>query len=113
MLPTIERSELKLKLDRGDQFVLLDVRPESAFRNGHLPRAINIVSDDVRANAPLMLPDKAVEIVVYCGNAACKRSDRATERLLDMGYTNVRDYHEGKEDWVKAGLPLAETTIHP
>lgn len=53
-----------------------------------------------------MLPDKGTEIVVYCGNAPCKRSDRAAERLLDMGYPNVRDYHEGKDDWIEAGLPI-------
>jgi len=25
-----------------------------------------------------------------------------------MGYANVRDYAEGKEDWIRAGLPLTK-----
>ncbi len=35
-----------------------------------------------------------------------KRSRLAAERLAALGYTNVRDYHEGKKDWMGAGLPL-------
>lgn len=106
MLTTITRDELKQKLDRRDKFVLLDARPDSAFRKVHLPGAINIPSEEILGRAPQMLPDRGAEIVVYCGNAPCKRSDLAAERLLDMGYTNVRDYHEGKDDWLEAGLPV-------
>ncbi|MGH9771537.1 MAG: rhodanese-like domain-containing protein [Candidatus Acidiferrales bacterium] len=106
MLATITRDELKQKLDRHDALVLLDAPPESAFRKEHLPNVINLPSEEVRAHAPEILPDLKAEIVVYCGNAPCKRSDLATERLLDMGYSNVRDYHGSKKDWINAGLPI-------
>ncbi len=111
MLATITRDELKEKLDRRDNFVLLDARPEPAFQKERLPGAINIPSDDIRADALRVLPDKNAEIIVYCGNAPCQRSNLAAERLLDMGYTNVRDYHEGKADWIKTGLPIERGEI--
>jgi len=30
-----------------------------------------------------------------------------------MGYTNVRDYAEGKQDWIDAGLPIESEHKHP
>ena len=91
--------------------MLLDARPEPAFRKERLPGAINIPSDDIRADALRGLPDKNAEIVVYCGNAPCQRSNLAAECLLNMGYANVRDYHEGKADWMKAALKIERGEI--
>ena len=102
----ISRGELKAKLDRGDLFVLVDTLPEPAYRKSHLPGAINIPSDDMLAEAPKRIPDRDAEIVVYCGNGPCKRSSLSADRLRELGYRYVRDYHEGKADWVSAGLPV-------
>ena len=106
MADLISREDLKAKLDRGDMFVLVDTLPESAYRKGHLPGAINIPSDDILAEAPKRIPDRDADIVVYCGNGPCKRSSISAHRLGRLGYRNVRDYHEGKADWVAAGLPV-------
>jgi rhodanese-related sulfurtransferase len=38
---------------------------------------------------------------------ACDSSLAVANRLIELGYRNVRHYAEGKRDWVKAGLPLA------
>jgi rhodanese-related sulfurtransferase len=43
---------------------------------------------------------------VYCANLECANSDLAAERLLALGYHDVRVYAGGKADWVAAGLPL-------
>ncbi len=64
-VPTITREELKEKMDRGDDFVLLEVLGEGAYRQGHLPGAIRF--QDPKA-APEVLPDKGKEIVAYCSN---------------------------------------------
>ena len=106
MTERISRAELKKKLDRGDGFVLVDTLPESAYRKHHLPRAINIRSDDIIEMAPRAIPDRDTEIVVYCASGPCKRSGLSAERLMDLGYANVRDYHEGRRDWEAHGLPL-------
>ena len=106
MITQISRAELKAALDRGDALVIVDTLPETAYREGHLPGAINILSDDIVDVAPRRLGNRDARIVVYCANGPCKRSALAAERLQALGYRNVRDYHEGKADWVEAGLPL-------
>ncbi len=106
MVQRISRQALKAKLDGGDTFVLVDTLPATAYRKSHLPGAISIPSDDITEAAPTLLPDRNADIVVYCANGPCKRSRLAAERLEALGYTNVRDYHEGKADWLDAGLPV-------
>lgn len=45
-------------------------------------------------------------MVVYCSNTACQNSAIASRRLTELGYTNVLEYVEGKQDWIEAGLPV-------
>ncbi|PWE32518.1 sulfurtransferase [Maritimibacter sp. 55A14] len=106
MTDRISRDQLKAKLDRADVFVLVDTLPDTHYRKSHLPGAINIRSDDIVSEAPIRIPDRDTEIVVYCGNGPCMRSSLAADRLLQLGYRKVRDYHEGKADWIEARLPV-------
>ena len=105
MVDKITRDELKRLLDAGEDIVLVEALPEKHYRDGHLPGALNLPHDDVDACAPTLLPDKSVPIVVYCASAPCRNSSIAAERLSALGYADVRDYHEGKQDWIEAGLP--------
>ena len=66
MVENITREELKAKIDRGENFVLVDTMPERYYRHSHLPGAINVPADEVRERAPELLPDKNAEIIVYC-----------------------------------------------
>ena len=76
------------------------------YEEAHLPGAINIPYDRVDELAPRLLPDKGAQIVfVYCSNSPCRSSAIASSRLSRLGYEDVRDYHEGKQDWIEAGLP--------
>ena len=62
---TVTREELKERMDRGDEFVLVETLPEQAFRRAHLPGAVNL--DDMD-KIPTLLPDKGAEIITYCTN---------------------------------------------
>ena len=62
----ITRDELKAKIDRGEDFVLVDTMAQMYYRHSHLPGAINLPADEVRERAAEVLPDKDAEIVVYC-----------------------------------------------
>ena len=62
---TISRKELKEKIDRGDEFVLVDTLDEAFYRHSHLPGAINIPLDEIQT-AVEQVPGKDTEIVVYC-----------------------------------------------
>ena len=68
MIKTISRDELKQKIDRKDNFLLVETLPKTAYEHAHLPGAINLPPDQVSVLAPKLLPDKNGDIVVYCGS---------------------------------------------
>ena len=106
MVPKITRDELKAKLDRGEPVTIVEALPEPYYRKAHLPGALNLPHDEVDALAPTLLPDKGAAIVVYCANLPCPNSEIAAQRLIELGYANVREYAEGKQDWIDAGFPV-------
>lgn len=106
MVSTITRQELQALLDSPARPILVEALPEKHYREKHLPGAINIPHDRVDELAPSLLPDRTAPIVVYCANGPCRNSGLAAERLAELGYRSVRDYHEGKQDWIEAGLPV-------
>ncbi len=106
MISTITRDELKAVLEGPAKLVLVEALPAKYYLDKHLPGAINIPHDEVDALAASLLPDKDAPIVVYCANGPCRNSGIAAARLTELGYTSVRDYHEGKADWIEAGLPV-------
>ena len=66
MIATISRDELKLKIDRGESFVLVETLPAASYHHAHLPGAINLPPDQMTQLASTLLPDKTADIVVYC-----------------------------------------------
>lgn len=64
----ISRDELRAKMDRGDEFTLVETLSEEQYRQAHLPGAINLPPDSVTDRAGEVLPDKNADIVVYCGS---------------------------------------------
>jgi rhodanese-related sulfurtransferase len=68
MANTITRDELKSKLDRKDNFLLVETLAENGYHHAHLPGAINLPPDRAKELAPTLLPDKGAEIVVYCAS---------------------------------------------
>jgi rhodanese-related sulfurtransferase len=105
-LARITRASLRQKIESGDEFVLVDAVSPMSYAMSHLPGAINITPDWVDDRAHRRIPDANTEIVVYCADLTCDSSVAVANRLIELGYRNVRHYAEGKRDWVKAGLPL-------
>ena len=101
----ITREELKEKIDRGDEFVLVEALSPAHYRSSHLPGAVNLPYEFVD-EAESVLPDKGAEVVVYCMNPDCEASALEVRELVGMGYQNVRHYRAGKQDWIRAGLPV-------
>lgn len=66
-METITREQLEEKMDRGEDFVLVDTLGEEYYRQSHLPGAINLPLEEID-RAEEVLPDKEAEIVVYCMN---------------------------------------------
>ncbi len=105
-MPTsITRDQLRSVLADASVTVV-DALPPGAYGARHLPDAINLVEEDGDARLGEVLPDRAATIVTYSTDADCTRGQALAERLEALGYTDVRAYGEGIEDWVGAGLPV-------
>jgi rhodanese-related sulfurtransferase len=59
---------LKQKIDRKDDFLLVETLPATVYHHNHLPGAINLPPDSVTKLAPQLLPEEGAEIIVYCAN---------------------------------------------
>ena len=102
----VSREELWQKIEHDDGLVLVDALPPISFAASHLPGAINIPPGTEDERASRRIPDLAAEVVVYCMNPTCYSSVDVANRLVQLGYRNVRHYPGGKEEWIEAGLPL-------
>ena len=98
----IDRDELKEKIDRGDEFKLVMVLGDWAFRAKHIPGSLNISAQEVAAS--VLNPED--EIVVYCSGDPCPASKYAYHALEDRGYKHVRRYPGGVADWEEAGYMI-------
>jgi rhodanese-related sulfurtransferase len=106
-LDDITADELLQKLERGDDFVLVDALAPMVYAHSHLPSAINLPPNAVDGTrCSKRIPQLDTEIVVYCANPECDDSIVTARRLEELGYTNVRHYPGGKEEWRGRGLPL-------
>ncbi len=105
MTALISRDDLVAAIDTGTVTVV-DALPGSYYDQQHLPGAVNLVEDDVADRATNLVPDKATAVVTYCSNESCGNSAAVAHRLEQLGYTNVRKYAGGIQDWVEAGLPV-------
>lgn len=107
MAAVVTAEELLAKLERSDDFVLVDALAPMIYAHSHLPTAINLPPSGVDAiRCTKRIPDLGTEIVVYCANPECDDSVVTARRLQDLGYTNVRHYAGGKDEWRARGFPL-------
>ena len=103
----ITADELLAKIERDDDFVLVDALAPMVYAHSHLPGSINLPPSAVDGLRCLKrIPDLATEIVVYCANPECEDSVVTAQRLTALGYTNVRHYAGGKDEWRARGFPL-------
>ena len=99
---TIDRDELKAKLDRGDDITLIMALNRWAFDAKHIPGSIHF--DTPEALYAAVHPED--EVIVYCSHVDCLSSVAVYRDLVRRGYRNVRRYSGGLLDWEDAGLPL-------
>lgn len=104
MTALITRDELAAAIEAGTVTVL-DTLGGAYYDQQHLPGAVPLVLAEVDTRAAALLPDRDAAIVTYCSNPACPNSGQVADRLTALGWTNVRKYREGIQDWAEAGLP--------
>ena len=94
-------------IERGDRFVLIDVRENDEFRAGHLPGARGIGRGVLEYHIADEVPDTSAPIVLYCRGG--NRSALAAASLQEMGYENVSSMSGGFREWSEdANRPVSD-----
>ena len=92
----ITAEEAKQIMDTEEGYIILDVRTQEEYDQGHIPGAIVISHEEIAEKAEEVLTDKDQLILVYCRSG--RRSKLAAEVLVELGYTNIREFG-GIIDW--------------
>ncbi|MGN1304085.1 MAG: rhodanese-like domain-containing protein [Oscillospiraceae bacterium] len=87
---SITANEAKELMDSRNDYIILDVRTEKEFSEGHIPGAVLIPDYEIAERAANELPDKDQLILVYCRSG--RRSKIASEKLAELGYKNVKEF---------------------
>jgi rhodanese-related sulfurtransferase len=96
--------EVKARLDRGEKFLLIDVREESEYAKDHLPGALHLGKGIIERDIEERVPDPNTEMILYCGGGF--RSALAADNLHKMGYTHVISMDGGIRGWREKKFPL-------
>jgi rhodanese-related sulfurtransferase len=96
--------QVKARLDRGEEFLLVDVREESEYAKDHLPGAIHLGKGIIERDIEERVNQLDAPLVLYCGGGY--RSALAADNLQKMGYTNVLSMDGGIRGWREKRFPL-------
>ncbi len=102
-IEVVDRAELTARLKTG-AVVVLDVRPKTEFRAGHIKGARSVPIAELRKQLKALPADG--EVVAYCRGPYCVYADEAVRELRRQGFTASR-LEDGYPEWKRAGLPVA------
>ena len=92
----ISMNDIVQIMEENENYIILDVRTQAEYNQGHIPNAICIPNETIDENVVNKLPDKNQMILVYCRSG--NRSRQAAEKLKKLGYTNLIEFG-GIIDW--------------
>jgi len=98
--------DVRRRVDTGEKFLLVDVREDNEWANGHLPKAVHMGRGVIERDIETAVPDTTTKMILYCGGGF--RSALVADNLQKMGYTNVESMDGGWKGWLAAGLPTAK-----
>ena len=97
---------VKTKLDRGEKFLLIDVREDNEYAKDHLPGAIHLGRGIIERDIEERVRDLNTPMILYCGGGF--RSALAADNLQKMGYTQVVSMDGGIRGWREKNFPLTK-----
>ena len=101
-LEAVDKEEL-LRLLKDEAVIVIDVRPELEYEQGHIPAARSVPVEHLKRRMAELPRD--VEIVAYCRGPYCVYSDQAVRLLHRHGF-RARRLSEGFPEWRAAGYPV-------
>ena len=99
-------ADVKRRMDAGEEFLLVDVREDNEWANGHVPGAVHMGRGVIERDIEQTVPDTQAKMILYCGGGF--RSALVADNLQKMGYSNVESMDGGWKGWVSAGLPTVK-----
>jgi len=98
--------DVKRRIEAGEKFLLVDVREDNEWANGHVPKAVHLGRGIIERDIEASVPDTSTKMILYCGGGF--RSALVADNLQKMGYANVESMDGGWKGWLAAGLPTAK-----
>ncbi|HHU22622.1 MAG TPA: rhodanese-like domain-containing protein [Clostridiales bacterium] len=86
----ITQAEAKEIMDSWQDVIILDVRTQAEYDEGHIPGALLLPNESIGDQEIETLPDKEQTILIYCRSG--NRSKQAAQKLVELGYTNVYEF---------------------
>jgi len=104
---TVISIEKFLETLKSPATVILDARSHEDFETAHIPGAKSLPEGKAMEEYPFILHDSPFDrtIVVYCSSLECDSAEEVAMLLRDVGYSNVKVYAGGWEEWEELGLP--------
>ena len=102
----ISQDEAREMMEKDDGHIVIDVRRQDEYDEGHIPGAICVPNESIGCDSPEALPDYDQIILIYCRSG--RRSKEAAQKLVGMGYTNIYEFG-GIIDWT--GEIVTDETI--
>jgi rhodanese-related sulfurtransferase len=99
-------ADVKARRAAGEKFLLVDVREDNEWANGHAAEAMHLGKGIIERDIAKVIPDTGAKVILYCGGGY--RSALAADNLQKMGYTNVESMDGGYTAWQQAGLPTTK-----
>ena len=101
---SITAAELTQMIQSSQAPLILDVRSEEEFAEGHIPGALNIPHDQLGDRLSEIDAAKTDEIVIHCRSGY--RAGIAEKILIEAGYSDVRDLDGHMNAWKSGGYPI-------
>ena len=105
-IQTISTQELHQKLQNKQDFEFWNVLTDEYFKGENISGSRRVPLDKVGNEVRQAGIAKNTDIVVYCAGPHCPQSRMAAEKLVKLGYDNVRAYEGGLEEWKQAGYGI-------
>jgi rhodanese-related sulfurtransferase len=103
---TITADDLARRLAAGTVAQFWNVLTDDYFTGALIPGSRRVPLDHVGREAAATGLAKDTPIVVYCSGPACPQSRAAAEKLLTLGFTDVRAFEGGLQAWAESGRPV-------
>ncbi|MFL2547774.1 MAG: rhodanese-like domain-containing protein [Gammaproteobacteria bacterium] len=95
-------AQLQKAISKSDHKpVLLDVRTQSEYNDGHIQDAINIPHDQILKEPQLVSAYKDSQVVVFCRSGV--RAGKVIEMLEGLGFKEIIDIDGDMLAWNEAG----------